>query len=129
MGADYPFGIIANAYDLPTYDGQPDSHKKYIERLKAFTKEDPPSSWPIMMYVGMQFLVEGIKKAGAPTATRSRRRSKGLTIDTPFGKQTHARQGPAGRPRRVLRQDGQGPEDGVAVMKDATYIDPNPFMD
>jgi len=128
MGPEYPFGIIANAYDLPTYKGQPQSHKDYIARLKAFTKEDPPSSWPIMMYVAMQFLTEGIKKAGSTDSDKVSAALKGLTIDTPFGKQTiraKDQQADRGEFYGVMEK---GP-DGIAFMKDAEYIDPKPFMD
>jgi branched-chain amino acid transport system substrate-binding protein len=62
LGPDYPFGIYGNSYDIADYTGQPDAHKKYIDRIKAYTKEDPPSTWPLTVYVAMQFLVEGIKK-------------------------------------------------------------------
>ena len=130
LGAEYPFGIIANAYDLPTYDGQPDSHKKYIERLKALTKEETPSSWPLMMYVGMQFLVEGIKKAGSIDSDKVSAALKGMTIDTPFGKQTlRAKDQQADRGEfygTMIKDPKGGPN---AVMSGVTYIDPNPFMD
>ena len=130
LGAEYPFGIIANAYDLPSYDGQPDSHKKYIERLKAFTKEETPSSWPVMMYVGMQFLVEGIKKAGTLDSDKVSAALKGLTIDTPIGKQTlraKDQQADRGEYYGEMIKDPKG--GAAAVMKDPTYLDPNPFMD
>ena len=88
LGPDYPFGIWANTYDLAAYDGQPDAHKKYIEKIKAFTKEDPPSTWPLTTYVAMQFLVEGIKKAGSVDGDKVAKALLDLTIDTPIGKQT-----------------------------------------
>ena len=88
LGPDYPFGIWGNSYDLASYEGQPDAHKKYIERIKAYTKEDPPSTWPITVYVAMQFLVEGIKKAGSVDSDKVAKALLDLTIDTPFGKQT-----------------------------------------
>jgi len=128
MGSEYPFGIIANSYDLPTYKDQPDSHKKYIERIKAFTKEDPPSSWPIMMYVAMQFLVEGIKKAGAVDSDKVAAALKGLTIETPFGKQTIRAKDQQADRGEFYGEMIKGPA-GTAIMKDATYIDPKPFMD
>jgi branched-chain amino acid transport system substrate-binding protein len=128
MGAEYPFGIIANAYDLPSYEGQPQSHKDYLARLKAFTKEDPPSSWPIMMYVGMQFLVEGIKKAGAVDNDKVAAALKGMTIQTPFGPQTMRAKDQQADRGEFYGVMTKGP-DGIAFMKDAKYIDPKPFMD
>jgi branched-chain amino acid transport system substrate-binding protein len=130
LGAEYPFGIIANTYDLAVYDGQPEAHKKYVERLKAFTKEDPPSTWPIMLYVGMQFLTEGIKKAGSTDSDKVSAALKGLTIDTPFGKQTlraKDQQADRGEFYGVMVKDPKGGPN--AVMSDVKYIDPNPFMD
>ena len=128
LGAEYPFGIIANAYDLPIFENQPESHKKYLERLKAFTKEDPPSSWPIMMYVGMQFLVEGIKKAGAVDSDKVSAALKGLTIETPIGKQTLRAKDQQADRGEFYGEMIKGPT-GIAIMKNAKYIDPNPFMD
>ncbi len=128
LGAEYPFGIIANAYDLPSYNNEPQSHKDYINRIKAFTKEDPPSSWPIMMYVGMQFLVEAIKKAGAIDSDKVSAALKGLTIETPIGPQTMRAKDQQADRGEFYGEMIKGPT-GTAIMKDATYIDPKPFMD
>ena len=130
LGAEYPFGIIANAYDLPSFPGELDAHKAYIQRIKAFTKEDPPSSWPIMMYIGMQFLTEAIKKAGAVDNDKVAAALLGLSIDTPIGKQTmRAKDHQADRGEyygEMIRDPAGG---AAAVMKDAKYMDPKPFMD
>src|SRR6185312_10522167 len=88
LGPDYPFGIWANSYDLATFDGQSDVHKKYIERVKKFTGEDPPSTWPVTTYVAMQFLVEAIKKANSVDGDKVAAALLDLTIDSPIGKQT-----------------------------------------
>src|SRR6185295_14299806 len=88
LGPDYPFGIYANSYDLAAYEGQSDAHKKYIERIKAFTKEDPPSTWPVTTYVAMQFLVEAIKKANSVDSDKVAKALLDLTVEAPFGKQT-----------------------------------------
>jgi branched-chain amino acid transport system substrate-binding protein len=130
LGAEYPFGIIANAYDLPVFEGQPETHKKYIARLKAFTKEEEPSSYPLMMYVSMQFLVEGIKKAGSIDSDKVSAALKGMTIDAPFGKQTlraKDQQADRGEYYGTMIKDPKGGPN--AVMSGVTYIDPNPFMD
>lgn len=128
MGAEYPFGIIANAYDLPSYPGEPEAHKKYIESLKAFTKEDPPSSWPIMMYIAMQFLVAGIKKANSIDSDKVSAALKGIEIDTPIGKQVMRAKDQQANRGEFYGEMVKGPGD-VAIMKDAKYIDPLPFMD
>lgn len=128
LGAEYPFGIIANAYDVPTYPGQSEVHKKFVDNVKAFTKEAVPSSWPILMYVGMQFLVEGIKKAGAVDNDKVAAALLDLTIQAPFGPQTMRRKDQQANRGEFYGEMVKGP-DGNAVMKDAKYIDPAPFMD
>jgi branched-chain amino acid transport system substrate-binding protein len=130
LGPDYPFGIIANTYDIAEYEGQPESHKKYIERLKAFTKEDPASTWPIMMYTSMQFLTEAIKKANSTDSDKVSAALKGLTIDTVFGKQTlraKDQQADRGEYYGTMIKDPKG--GAAAVMQGAKYLDPNPVMD
>ncbi|MEZ5851390.1 MAG: ABC transporter substrate-binding protein [Hyphomicrobiaceae bacterium] len=129
MAGEYPFGIYANAYDLPAFDGQTAEHKAYIEKVKAFTKESVPSSWPIMMYIGMKFLAEGIKKAGSIDSDKVSAALKGLTIDTPIGKQTihpTLQQADRGEFYGKMVKD---PKTGNAVMTEVKYIDPKPFME
>jgi branched-chain amino acid transport system substrate-binding protein len=127
LGPDYPFGIWANSYDLASYEGQPDAHKKYIDRIKAFTKEDPPSTWPITTYVAMQFLVEGIKKAGSVDSDKVAKALLDLTIDTPIGKQTlRATDHQADRGQFYGKME-KGPS-GNAIMTGVKYVDPRPFM-
>ncbi|MET0918742.1 MAG: ABC transporter substrate-binding protein, partial [Burkholderiales bacterium] len=65
MGDDYPLGITANAYDAFNWTNGPPQHKEYIARLRAYLKEDNPSSWPITGYIGMQMLTAAIAKAGS----------------------------------------------------------------
>jgi branched-chain amino acid transport system substrate-binding protein len=127
LGPDYPFGIWANTYDLASYDGQSDAHKKYVERIKAFTKEDPPSTWPVTTYVAMQFLVEGIKKAGSVDSDKVAKALLDLTIDSPVGKQTlRASDHQADRGQFYGKME-KGPS-GNAIMTSVKYIDPKPFM-
>lgn len=128
LGPDYPFGIWGNTYDLASYDGQPDAHKKYIDRIKAFTKEDPPSSWPLTTYVAMQFLVEGIKKAGSVDTEKVAKALVDLTIDTPFGKQTLRGKDHQADRGQFYGKMVKGPA-GNAIMTEVKYVDPKPFMD
>lgn len=128
LGADYPFGIWANSYDLASYEGQSEAHKKYIERVKAYTKEDPPSTWPVTVYVAMQFLVEGIKKAGSVDSEKVAKALEGLTIEAPFAKQTiRAKDHQADR-GQFYGKMVKGPS-GDAIMTEVKYVDPKPFMD
>lgn len=128
LGPDYPFGIWANSYDLASYDGQLDTHKKYIDRIKAFTKEDPPSTWPLTTYVAMQFLVEAIKKAGSVDSDKVAKALLGLTVDTPFGKQTLREKDHQADRGQFYGKMVKGPV-GNAIMTEVKYVDPKPFMD
>jgi branched-chain amino acid transport system substrate-binding protein len=129
LGADYPYGIYANSYDIENYDKQPDAHKAYIAAIKGFTKEDPPSTWPLTTYVAMQFLVEAIKKANSTDSDKVSAALMGLTVDTPFGKQTlRAKDHQANRGQfygKMVKAEGKP----YAVMTEVQYVDPLPFMD
>jgi branched-chain amino acid transport system substrate-binding protein len=127
LGPDYPFGIWANTYDLASYDGQPETHKKYIEKIKVFTNEDPPSTWPVTTYVAMQFLVEGIKKAGSIDSDKVAKALLDLTIDSPIGKQTLRASDHQADRGEFYGKMVKGPN-GNAIMTEVKYIDPRPFM-
>ena len=73
-GDDYPLGITANSYDAFNWDDGPQAHKDYIARLKSLHKEEPPSSWPITGYIGMQILTAAIAKAGVDRQRQGARR-------------------------------------------------------
>jgi branched-chain amino acid transport system substrate-binding protein len=129
LGGDYPFGIIANAYDLEAYDGELASHKAYITRLKEFTKEEPPATWPITTYVAMQFLTEAIRKAKTTDSDKVAAALVDLTIDAPFGKQTlRAKDHQADRGQYYGKMV-KDPVKPYAIMTDVKYVDPKPFMD
>ena len=66
----------------------PPPHKDYIARLRAYTKEEHPSSWPITGYIGMQILTAAITKAGSTDSDKVSKAMLGITVDTPIGKQT-----------------------------------------
>ena len=82
------------------------------------------------MYVGMQFLVEAIKKAGAIDSDKVSAALMDLTIDTPIGKQTMRKKDQQANRGEFYGEMIKDPAGGAAaVMKDAKYIDPSPFMD
>jgi branched-chain amino acid transport system substrate-binding protein len=90
LGADYPYGIIANAYDPVIWSGgnEPPEHKKFIEDLKAFTHAQYASGWSIMGYEMVEALAQGIKKAGDTKSEDVSKALTGLTFDTPVGKRS-----------------------------------------
>jgi branched-chain amino acid transport system substrate-binding protein len=76
----------------------------------------------------MQFLVEGIKKAGSVDSDKVAKALEDLTIDTPFGKQTlRAKDHQADR-GQFYGKMAKGPS-GNAIMTEVKYVDPKPFMD
>ncbi len=129
MGPDYPVGIWSNTYDVFEWPAGPPAHREYITKLKAYTKQEFPSSWPITGYVTMQFLAEGIKKANSVESDKVAKALLDLSVDTPIGKQTlRAKDHQANRGQfwGKMKMDPKYP---FAVMEDVTYIDPAPFMD
>jgi len=90
LGSDYPFGILANAYDPVIWGGgtEPPEHKKFIEDLKTFTKSQYASGWSVMGYEMVYSLAEGIKKAGDTKSDDVSKALAGMTFDTPVGKRT-----------------------------------------
>jgi branched-chain amino acid transport system substrate-binding protein len=128
MGADYPIGIWGNAYDAFNWEGAPPAHKDYIARVAAYTKQDPPSSWPVTGYVAMQMLTEAIKKANSVESDKVAKALLDLSIDTPIGKQTINGKDHQANRGQVWGKTVSDPKYPFAVMKDILYIDPTPFM-
>ena len=90
LGNDYPYGIIADAYDPVIWGGsnEPAAHKKFVEDLKAFTKKEYASGWSIVGYQSIYALAEGIKKAGKVDNEAVAKALLGLSFETPVGKRT-----------------------------------------
>lgn len=129
MGQDYPFGIWANSYDVFNWDSGPQSHKDYIARIKAYTKEEVPSSWPLVGYMAMQSLVAAIQKANSTDAEKVSAALRGLSWDSPIGKQTiRAKDHNATRGQfwGKMQKEAKYP---FAIMTQIQYVDPLPFMD
>jgi branched-chain amino acid transport system substrate-binding protein len=112
LGADYPYGIIANAYDPVIWNGaEPPEHKKFIEDLKAFTKAQYASGWSANGYEMVHALAEGIKKAGDTKSDDVSKALEGLTFDTPVGKRSFS----------VQSHETFAPEYWGVMVKDASY--------
>jgi branched-chain amino acid transport system substrate-binding protein len=89
LGADYPYGIVSDAYDPVIFTGnEPPEHKAYVEHLKAFTKAQYASGWSIVGYESIVALADGIKKAGNTKSNDVAKALVGMTFDTPVGKRT-----------------------------------------
>jgi len=129
MGDDYPFGVWANAYDAFNWEGGPPAHKEYIARLRAYTKEEHPSSWPITGYIGMQILTAAIAKAGSAESEKVAKAMLDITVDTPIGTQTIRAKDHQANRAQFWGKMTKDPKYGFAVMTPPVYIDPLPFMD
>jgi branched-chain amino acid transport system substrate-binding protein len=124
-----PVGIWANSYDIFNWEAGPQSHKDYIGRLRKFTKDEYPSSWPITGYVAMQALVAGIKKANSIEADKVAKALLDITFDAPTGPITLR-----GKDHNANRGQFWGrmvtdPKYPFPVMAEASYLDPTKFMD
>jgi len=92
LGADYPYGIVSDAYDPVIWGGnEPPEHKAYIEHLRAFTKSQYGSGWSIVGYQSIYALADGIKKTGSTKSDAVAEALPGMTFDTPVGKRTFSR--------------------------------------
>ena len=112
LGNDYPYGIIGDAYDPVIWNGvEPPEHKKFIEDLKAFTKQDYASGWSIVGYQSIVALAEGIKKAGDTKSDDVSKALLGLSFDTPVGKRTFS----------VKSHETFAPEYYGEMIKDPAY--------
>ena len=112
LGNDYPYGIIGDAYDPVIWNGvEPPEHKKFIEDLKAFTKQDYASGWSIVGYQSIVALAEGIKKAGDTKSDDVAKALLGLSFDTPVGKRTFS----------VKSHETFAPEYYGEMIKDPAY--------
>jgi len=129
MGQDYPFGIWGNAYDIENWPGGPPAHAEYLKRLRAYTKEEHPSSWPITGYMAMQALVAAIRKANSTDSDKVAAAMRDLSFDTPIGKQVIRAKDHNANRGQFWGKMVKDPKYPFAVMSQPVYVDPLPFMD
>ena len=129
MGADYPVGIWGNSYDAFYWTKGPGEHRDYVARVSKYLKDEYPSSWAIQGYIGMQALVEAIKKAGSTDSDKVSKALLGLTIDMPHGKLTIREKDHQANRAQIYGKTVKDPKYPFAIMKPAVYIDPSKFMD
>ena len=129
MGADYPTGIWGNSYDAFYWEDNPGAHKDYTARISKYLKDQYPSSWAIQGYIGMQFLVEAIKKANSTDSDKVAKALLGLTIDTPIGKQTLREKDHQANRGQLYGKTAMDAKYPFPIMKPVTYVHPTKFMD
>lgn len=133
LGAEYPLGIWGNSADafnyVPTDPVVAKAHAEFINKVKAFTKETYPASWTISGYLGMQFLVEAIKKANSLDSLKVATALKGLQLATPMGTLTMRAKDQQLTRGLVWGQATMLKEYPFPVLSPITYIDAAPLMD
>src|SRR5205823_3598857 len=129
MGADYPVGIWGNSYDAFYWEDNPGAHKDYTARISKYLKDEYPSSWAIQGYIGMQFLVEAIKKANSADSDKVAKALLGLSVDTPAGKLTIREKDHQANRGQLYGKTVKDAKYPFAIMKPLTYVDPTKFMD
>jgi branched-chain amino acid transport system substrate-binding protein len=129
LGADYPYGIISDAYDPVVWgEDEPAEHKAYVEHLKATMKNEYGSGWAIVGYQSIVAIAEGVKKAGGTDSDRVAKALEGLTFDTPVGKRTFNAKTHETEAGEFWSEMVKDPKVPFAVMKKAEYIDPTPLL-
>ena len=129
LGADYPFGIISDAYDPVVWgEGEPPEHKEYVEKLKKAMKSENGSGWAIVGYQSIAAIAEGIKKAGSTDSDKVAQALAGLTFDTPVGKRTFNAKTHETETGEFWSEMVKDPKVPFAVMKKSEYIDPKPLL-
>src|SRR5438552_1528650 len=128
MGPDYPVGIWGNSYDA-FYWGEMPAHRDYTARLSKYLKDEYPSSWAIQGYIGMQFLVEAIKKANSTDSDKVAHALLGLAVETPIGPQTIREKDHQANRGQLYGKTVMDPKYPFAIMKPVLYVDPTKFMD
>ncbi len=128
MGTDYPVGIWANTYDA-FYWGETPAHKDYVARLSKYLKDEYPSSWAIQGMMGVQALVEGIKKANSTESDKVSKALLGISFDTPIGKITIREKDHQANRGQLYGKTVMDPKYPFAILKPVEYVDPTRFMD
>ena len=128
LGKDYPYGIWSDAYDPVIWpENEPAAHKAYIDRLKAFTKQEYASGWAIMGYASILALKAGIEKAKSTKSADVAKAMLGLSFDTPIGPLTFdakTHETAMGEFWGQMVKDDRYP---FAIMKSPKYLSQGPF--
>lgn len=112
LGADYPYGVIGDAYDPVIWGAnEPPEHKKFITDLKAFSNTKYASGWSVVGYQAIYALAEGIKKAGNTKSDNVSKAMAGMSFDTPVGKRSFS----------VKSHETFAPEYWGVMVKDPNY--------
>ena len=124
LGADYPFGIVSDAYDPVIWgEGEPAEHKVFIENLKKAMNNQSGSGWAVMGYMAVVAIGEGVKKAGSTESDKVSKALLGLNFDTPVGKRTIDEKTHETLAGEFWSEMVKDPKSPFAVMKTPVYLD------
>jgi branched-chain amino acid transport system substrate-binding protein len=133
MKNDYPLGIWGNTYDALNYVPREEMAAKALadfhNKLKRYMNDEYPPSWAIQGYLGMHFLLAGIKKAHSTEALKVAAALRGLELMTPFGPmQIRAKDQQLTR-GEVWGKSSLSSKYPFPVLSPVEYIDPKILMD
>ena len=124
LGADYPFGIVSDAYDPVIWgEGEPAEHKVFIEDLKKAMNNQYGSGWAVMGYMAVVAISEGVKKAGSTESDKVSKALLGLSFGTPVGKRTIDEKTHETLAGEFWSEMVKDPKSPFAVMKNPVYLD------
>jgi branched-chain amino acid transport system substrate-binding protein len=124
LGADYPFGIVSDAYDPVIWgEGEPAEHKVFIEDLKKAMNNQYGSGWAVMGYMAVVAISDGVKKAGSTESDTVSKALLGLSFGTPVGKRTIDEKTHETLAGEFWSEMVKDPKSPFAVMKKPVYLD------
>jgi branched-chain amino acid transport system substrate-binding protein len=124
LGADYPFGIVSDAYDPVIWgEGEPAEHKVFIENLKKAMNNQYGSGWAVMGYMAVVAISEGVKKADSTESDKVSKALLGLSFGTPVGKRTIDEKTHETLAGEFWSEMVKDPNSPFAVMKKPVYLD------
>jgi branched-chain amino acid transport system substrate-binding protein len=124
LGADYPFGIVSDAYDPVIWgEGEPAEHKVFIENLKKAMNNQSGSGWAVMGYMAVVAVSDGVKKAGSTESDTVSKALLGLSFGTPVGKRTIDEKTHETLAGEFWSEMVKDPKSPFAVMKKPVYLD------
>ena len=136
LGDEYPVGIWGNTYDadtwVPSDPAVATAHAGYLKRLRAFAAvpaSEPLPSWSIQGYLGLQFLVEAIRRAGSTDELKVSRALEGLVVQSPQGPVTMRSRDHQATRAELYGRASRPPGSAFPRLEDARPVDPTPFMD
>ena len=87
LGPDYPDQVWSNAYELWYHHPTP-LHRTFQKELARRQGTPHTSSWPVLAYIGVQFVAAAVHQAGSIDTDALIAALEGLKVETPVGPRT-----------------------------------------